>query len=117
MNIECGVSETNSKFLHNLGASECKDMNNVVSHGPKGDCINLNYASPYQQEEDCTPQGFSTIGVVIGITVFILLVAIMATGFLIVYMKNKKLTAQYSLLKDAHANRLDVALDDSDNEL
>jgi hypothetical protein len=100
-----------------LGASECTDKKQTVSYGPKNYCVNTYYPTPHQIEEECKPQGFSTIGVVIGITVFILLVAIMATGFLIVYMKNKKLTAQYSLLKDAHANRLDVALDDSDNEL
>jgi hypothetical protein len=112
----CRVCKFPEDF-ENLGSSDCKDKRATVSYGPKGDCFNSNYPTPYQQEEDCTPQGFSTIGVVIGITVFILLVAILATGFLIVYMKNRKLSAQYSLLNDAHANRLDVALDDSDNEL
>lgn len=60
---------------------------------------------------------FPTMTVVIGVTIFILLIAVMAVAFIIVYMKNRKLTAQYTLLKDAHAQRLDTALEESDNEL
>jgi hypothetical protein len=60
---------------------------------------------------------FPTLAVVIGVTIFILLIAAMAIGFIIVYMKNRRLTAQYTLLKDAHAQRLDTALEEGDNDL
>jgi hypothetical protein len=116
----CALCEWKRDFINN-GASECVDRKQNVSWSPVGcyfEGINGSKQLPVIETVDCVPEvKFPTMAVVIGVTIFILLIAVMAIAFIIVYMKNRKLTAQYTLLKDAHAQRLDTALEGSDNEL
>lgn len=72
-------------------------------------CYNSGLDQPATEERSCNDVEFPLFAVVVALLTFVILVIVLV----VVWIKNRRLYAEYSLLKDAHTDQLDDQLETS----